>query len=912
MPAFGWTAVKGADHYDFQIAPDGQFRSEVHGVRERFLSTRNLRATINVAVPDGDYYWRVRAVAEDGSFSKWSVQRRIVKSWRAGAALLTPDDGAALTYPENDLLLQWAAVPRAAHYLLEVAKDPALGSIVINNGKPQLTAATAFTIMNSLPPGQYFWRITPLDAKGNRGVASPVRSFTWRWSNSKPVTNPVVDIVADNPDMVFDPRLSWRAVPGAVRYEVEVNSSIDWSPTSRVCCNDKTTGLSLYPKKLFRSNTYYWRVRAFDVDGNAGVWSDTGTFRKEFAKPGLAGLSLRTSANTVMPTGSPMSVPIVGWNPVAGASAYDVRVAPFEANTCNYSTNDPTQLWNVRTSTPFWTPLAAGLNQTRVPFPQTRDVKISSDPFKGLKVGQAYCVQVRAVSDRDAAGNEVHGEFHDLPATGGPAFTYAGNPNANPGPGAQPGYLAPGDYGLPTFGSVNAHAPLFTWRPTVTTDGQVPKRYFVVVARDPEFTNLVDYAFTEIPAYAPRAGNLPWTYSEETTSFYWAVIPARDANGFGTGNHLPSIQPSRFDKRTAPPTLGASWREQDHQTLTWSLVPWARSYRLQVSLDDQFSNIIDDVRTNATAFTSERTYPAAPVLFWRVQALDEKNKDFQWSATGSFAQTLGRPSLIPSKTTGDDIPTMFWTPVPGAVSYDLHIDQPDGTSKDFRNIRSTSATFVRHYGTGMWRWKVRAVFPDGLTTTTVGPYMEPIGEYLRTISDPHGVRNAARAPAHLFQWEPKDGAKQYRVQVSNRPDFKTLTENVFTDNTSYAPRLYGGLYELGGPYYWRVAAVDEGKHVGKFSVPKAIRTPLGLRVVGGRVLIGRSMQSAVRVTNAFGLAVPGATVRMTGPRMRPRVLRTNRIGAVTFRNVLIRNAGRLTFTVSKRGYRTTTRTYVVG
>ena len=74
------------------------------------------------------------------------------------------------------------------------------------------------------------------------------------------------------PEM-FDPQFSWDPVPGATKYEVEVNSSVDFAPGSKVCCSQLTTSTSLAPTVVFRDNTYYWRVRALDAAANAGVWN---------------------------------------------------------------------------------------------------------------------------------------------------------------------------------------------------------------------------------------------------------------------------------------------------------------------------------------------------------------------------------------------------------------------------------------------------------------------------------------------------------------------------------------------------------------------------------------------------------------------------------------------------------------
>ena len=69
LPAFSWTPVAGAERYEFQIAADPAFNSPVLGSNFDRFFTRNTSATLVKAVPNGSYWWRVRAVTGAGSVS---------------------------------------------------------------------------------------------------------------------------------------------------------------------------------------------------------------------------------------------------------------------------------------------------------------------------------------------------------------------------------------------------------------------------------------------------------------------------------------------------------------------------------------------------------------------------------------------------------------------------------------------------------------------------------------------------------------------------------------------------------------------------------------------------------------------------------------------------------------------------
>jgi len=934
LPTFGWNGVVGADHYEFQIAADPAFASPVLGSGYDDFATRNTRATLKKTVPNGTYWWHVRAVTKSGAVSAWSPGWSINKEWTSAPVPQSPVDGVDVPYPATPLTLTWSPVPRAATYLLSIATDPLLGSLVTQlSGRPVETSALAFTPLFALAPGTYYWGVTPVDAEGNRGTPSSVASFTWVWPST--TTTRFTDL--SSASEVVDPQFSWARIPGAARYEVEVNPSIDFAPGSKVCCTDRTTGTSLSPVRLLPNNTYYWRVRAWDVDGNAGVWNTGPSFVKTFdtVMPSIQSLHMRDNLadpgvdyapDTSDPTtlGYETQVPIVVWNPVPGAAGYEVNVAPYDSTGCDWNASDHSQVWNSKVATPAWTPLGWGY---RAP-PPYGSTTVANDNGKTLKVGSRYCVRARAFTDLDASNNPVYGAYTQLRSAGtlatggsGPlrdwAFQYEDVPTAqhctaNPVPGDLPctGYASAGDYVLPQSGAVSARTPLFTWTPVGTADGSTPARYFVIVAKDPQFTKIADYAFTTIPAYAPRTATAPTTYSDETTHYYWVVLPAKNADGSGSVGFPTDGAPQPFDKRSLPPNLlapdsGAIITGQP--TFRWTAAEGARRYRLQVSQDPSFGTLLDDVVTDSTAFTSSTTYPADSALYWRVRADDQNLIGLAWSVVGVFQKQLSTPVPRSSNpTTGDLIPTLAWSNVPGAVSYDFHAEQPDGTTKDFIGLRSSAATPTKWTGTGIWHWRVRANFPKAFFGVVAGPWSTPV-EFTRTVHSPTSPATEVLAAHRLvFSWSPKVGVKNYRVQASTRADFATTVETVTTDNTSYAPVMTQTSYVNGGTLYWRVAAVDADGNVGDYTTAQTFTLPLFLRLsASGYPVKGKTVSITITATNPSLLPVRSAMIVMRGAGVGTLVHYTGSTGKTTFASVHATRYGTVTVTGSKSGYQTT-------
>jgi hypothetical protein len=891
VPAFSWSAVRGAAQYEFQLSADEDFGSIVLGQGKGSFLTSNTYATIDQPLASGTYFWRVRGVTSADGAGTWSGVRRLNIAWSDRPDILGPAGGADVAYPSDPLVLRWSRVPRAYKYLVEVATDPALASPVLGGLRnPVETSGTVFAFPGTLAPGRYYWAITPLDSAKHRGARSEVASFDWSWPTA--TATALSDLNADA--RVFDPQLSWDGVPGAATYEVEINSSQDFAPGSKVCCSEVSIGTSLSPQKVLPNNHYYWRVRALDLQGNAGLWNLGPEFDKSFdaVTPTVPNLRLRDNVSDLLAAGSTTSTPVIAWDPVPGAASYEVQVVPYTLGGCNWTSATIDTWTGVRTASTAWTPLGTGSNG-RVPggvsFPRP------TGDTQQLVSGHSYCARVLAHSDRDLRGGRVVSDWTQLGGLGNVAFTYQQPVASSPPTG--PIATAAGNYLAPVTGTTIGRMPLFTWLPVAGA-----RAYFVVVAKDASFTDVIDVAFVKEPAYAPRAGVAPRTYPDETTSYYWVVMPATEANGSGVTTVPAQNSPRAFQKRSEPPALLSPGVNADVTTqpvFRWSAVEAAREYRLQVSQDPTFANLSDDVRTDATSYTSAATYPADTALYWRVRASDENGIGLTWSQTGIFRRRLATPVLDGQNPAGGDtIPALSWSPVQGATSYDIHVDQANGTTRDFR-LRSSAFTPTAFYGTGIWHWQVRARFPAGGATETAGPYSRALA-YARRIDAPAGVQHVKAGHSLLLSWDPSPMVKSYRVQIARNSGFTKRVEIHDTANTTYAPRLNGAANSDGGILYWRVTAIDEGGNQGAWTT-RSLSVQKRLQVsVRGFLQKGRKGTITVLTRDGSGHAVKNAAVRVSGGGVRAR-RRTGRSGTARFK-LRPRSRGRLIVSVTRRGY----------
>ena len=906
VPSFSWRGVPRADQYEFQLSADAQFRSTLES-----YATRNTSATVTDSLFDGTYYWRVRAVNANRTAGKWSSTRAVRKRWPGQPVLTAPDPGASITYPSAPLVLRWSPTPHAAKYEVAISTAPSLaGNLVTDGGRPVEVRGTSLAFPGALTPGRYYWAVTPLDTGDLKGRRSEIRSFDWSWPSGT-VTR-LNDLWGDSETTTFvDPQFEWDPIPGAARYQVEVNTSEDFAAGSRVCCDDPTTGTSLSPTRVLANNTdlpagqggYHWRVRAIDLDGNAGQWNAGPSFRKAFddVAPTIPGLRVRNTAGTNVALGATTDSPILDWDPVPGASSYDVQVVPWVdgmvpgTGGCNWNATSSVA-WGmptpVATASTAWTPLAPSTTSP-VPFPgfATESDKLSN--------GSSYCARVRARAGTDTAGKRVVSDWTTLGGLGVPGFSYASPSSAT---GSNP--LGAGDYVMPSGGQVLGSTPLFTWNHVAGACG-----YFVAVARDENFTSLVDVARTKIPAYAPRLRS----YTDETTSYYWAVLPVTAAGGScGTVFTTPQENsPRNFEKRSSPPNLltpvlGSS--PIDQPTFRWAGnspgaagVEGAREYRLQVASDSTFANLIDDVKTSSTAFTSSSTYPADTETYWRVRGTDELGVGLNWSQTGTFRRRLRIPQPSDRNATrGEEFPVLRWEPVQGAVSYGLHIEESDGDKADYE-FRSTAASFLRMDSLGALKWQVRANFPRRTSGSVPGGY-SPVQTFTRFVEPPPNAHLTSGGGRVLLDWDPSPSVHRYRVEFSETNSFIHPLDVKLTPNTNYAPRMLQMGFQDGGKLFWRVASVDQLNNVGGYATG-TLALPKGLTVVLSGALVkgvGRVVRVTVRTTK--NRPVPRARVTVSGAGVRARPRRTGRRGVVKFRLRPARRV-RVTFTATKRGYR---------
>jgi hypothetical protein len=305
-PVLTWSPIAGASGYRVQIAAASDFSNLVYDV-----STTNIRATPDVDLTPGVHGWRVavESAGVPGTFA--------TATWTKVASLtapvqLGPSDGVTLQLPAALPRLEWTAVAGAASYSVEMSSAPDL-----TDSFSGVTRATSW-VLDFLVPGEIvYWRVRAMARNGaTAGPWSPTRSVAVAYAGVPGGLAPSDGTAAA--EMV----VGWDPLPGAKNYDLAFTPgpNVDWDDARTAVQTLDVTRFAFDDPTATAPVTWAWRVRARDVHGNLGPWTEARLITRSLA----AGPTLTSPANGTHVAG----VAVLQWDPVAGASHYRVDVSP--------------------------------------------------------------------------------------------------------------------------------------------------------------------------------------------------------------------------------------------------------------------------------------------------------------------------------------------------------------------------------------------------------------------------------------------------------------------------------------------------------------------------------------------------------------------------------------------------------
>lgn len=244
---FPLPAVAGARGYRALLASDETFNRVVAEVESAGSELRMAD------IADGAYFLRVRAVDGRGLEGLEATHAFTLKARPEPPLVSVPPLKGKLR--ATGVAFQWTENPDAASYHLQLARDKSFASMIHENKAIKGPGAT----VESLAPGEYFWRVASLRRDGDRGPYGDISSFTLFPPPAQP----------EPPDIAADGiRFRWAGEPGQ-KYLIELANEIKFAKPVLSRTLDKPEFEMSRPVP----GIYFVRIRATDPDGFVGPYS---------------------------------------------------------------------------------------------------------------------------------------------------------------------------------------------------------------------------------------------------------------------------------------------------------------------------------------------------------------------------------------------------------------------------------------------------------------------------------------------------------------------------------------------------------------------------------------------------------------------------------------------------------------
>jgi hypothetical protein len=251
--------------------------------------------------------------------------------------------------------------------------------------------------------------------------------------------------------------------------------------------------------------------------------------------------------------------------------------------------------------------------------------------------------------------------------------------------------------------SVTWSTPTFSWD---MVEGA--HSYRLQVSTDPNFGSSVINQVTPMTSYTPQSTLTQGVY-------YWRVQVNRyddigndwsQVEQFSLNLPLPTgLTPDNDTPVHYAPTF--CWDPILEPSADPILAAW--KYRVQVSRDENFSDIYDSVDTYNTCWTPTKGY-ADGAYWWHVAMIDGSNRAGSYSPAATFTKQYPLSELIsPVNGVVSHTPTFIWTPVDGAATYRFEVSLFTTFDPLFDSITTINTQFTptKIYDTDqLYYWRV--------------------------------------------------------------------------------------------------------------------------------------------------------------------------------------------------------------
>ncbi len=191
-----------------------------------------------------------------------------------------------------------------------------------------------------------------------------------------------------------------------------------------------------------------------------------------------------------------------------------------------------------------------------------------------------------------------------------------------------------------------------------------------------------------------------------------------------------------------------------------------------------------------------------------------------WSK-GEVIEIGGRTSVIPIGNTHDDTPLLTWTPVLGAVSYQVYLAPSASIGSPIVDVAGLTTNFYQvadALSAGVYRIWVRAFAVDGRVSlwSLNSQSQFSINGVTAPVLDPIA---AGSDPTPLFSWTAASNAVRYEIFVSSVSSVSTA---IIRDDTITGTDYTSTTELTAGDYRYWVRAIGTTGQIGTWSAPERI------------------------------------------------------------------------------------------
>ncbi len=579
-PTLDWLDVVDAVLYEVEVDNTATFDAPVQSNMPAGSSY-----DLMTPLPDGQYWWRVRAQDSEGDWSAWSTIRTLT----IDTSMLGPNDDFDQAVSINPLPYRVEQDTTLASFALD-DPFPDCGSGLTHSVWFHYNTTSDAIIQMSTEGSDYdtvlsVWtgtrgnlRQEACDDNSGLNGTSIIDLHTiagldyyimiggnngsnghLAFSAHELGALPVIDVPLSDPGdnlILTDPTptFNWVVVNGAVDYLLQIATTVDFSTTvfTQVIPGAANTIITIPETDALPQGDYFWRV---NVDTGAGFSASTIVHQFTITTPPLPPPVLTAAGNNGLindPT------PALSWQPVANAISYEVQIDD------DRNFNSPNQTAIVTGTTYVADTLPDGVHYWRV---RSRNL---------LETVGAWSAASQFTLDTSPP---------DVPVIA-----------------------------LPNGGTVENNRAQLRWNKNkdavmyeVRLDTVNPPVFTIEVRRN---------------KYKPPSALLPTTY-------FWqvrAIDRAGNASAWSPVQTLNVISPER-----SSPILNRFTTLTP--TLTWNPLSWATEYEIQIDISRKFNTSVAQTHSVAAPTTTLVTDTLADgVWLWRIRARDASGNWGKWSS----------------------------------------------------------------------------------------------------------------------------------------------------------------------------------------------------------------------------------------------------------------------------------------